>query len=134
MRKTFAAKLPGRQAIIAISVILAVAVIVVLGFLNEKKQQADMAPKRESAYANVLKDSLSVYYARYQKYPESYPALLGDMQKTPEIYGVSGEGMAEMADIGGELGEFSYTAKSGGKGYEFTYKKSSGSTITVKSE
>jgi hypothetical protein len=134
MIKNFAAKFPRRQLFIGIGIIVAVAAIVTFGVVNQAKQQANTAPKQESAYANVIKDSLNVYYARYEKYPESYQALLGDINKTPEIYGVNDEGMEELTHIGSRLGNFSYSAKSHGAGYEFTYTRVSGSVVTVKSE
>jgi hypothetical protein len=112
--------------------------IIVVGFIasqhdtaaHESSQQAAL-DNQEKAYENVVKDSLNVYRSRYAHYPKDYQALLDDMAKAQDIYGVNSEGMAELKAIDSRLGGFSYNTI-GDNDYMFTYQKArSGETITV---
>lgn len=85
----------------------------------------------EKAYENIVKDSLNVYHSRYSKYPSDYQALLDDIAKSKDIYGVNSEGMGELKAVNGYLPGFAYSRVSDDK-YTFTYQEAnSGETINV---
>ena len=85
----------------------------------------------EKAYENIVKDSLNVYHSRYSKYPSDYQALLDDMTKTPDLYGVNSEGLGELKEVDARLSGFSYS-KMNDDNYLFTYQEiNSGETISV---
>ena len=128
---------------IAAVVIVALVAVLVINFINSPKQaakhQADQyaqaVDNQETAYENVVKDSLKTFRARYETYPATYDALLADMKKSPDIYGINDEGLSEMTNVAARLNNFAYLQKSHGDSYEFTYvKANSGHTATVKSE
>lgn len=88
----------------------------------------------EKAYENIVKASLNVYHSRYSEYPSDYQALLDDIARSPDIYGVNDRGMGELRTIDNYLVNFSYS-KISSADYMFTYSEmNSGETITVKNE
>jgi hypothetical protein len=88
----------------------------------------------EKAYENIVKDSLNVYHSRYSKYPSDYQALLDDISKSKDIYGVNDEGMTELKSVDNYLTSFAYS-KMSDKDYMFTYSEAnSGETVTVTNE
>lgn len=90
------------------------------------------ASNNETAYQNVLHDSLAVYKARYAHYPASYQLLLQDINAAPDIYGVNQDGIAALTNISDQLNGFSYSSSSNGDSYQYTYQHSSdGKTVTV---
>lgn len=123
-----------RQMIIATSIIVLIAIVVTAGIVGSLSRQHKGALEQQTAYANILKDSLSVYHARYGKYPNTYQVLLGDIDKTRDVYGVNDEGFSELSDINSKLADFTYTRESKSDGYMFSFDNLTGSKITVKSE
>lgn len=122
-----------RQAIIGTIAVVLIAVVIVVGIVNTPKPATQT--DQQTAYENVIKDSLNTYHARYEKYPDSYQTLLDDMDKSRDLYGVNDEGMSELTDITDRLTDFSYAATSHDAGYTFTYKKAGdGKTATIKNE
>lgn len=113
-------------------------IVIVAGFfasqnqaIAHKESQQAILDNQEKAYENVVKDSLAVYHSRYSHYPQEYQALLDDMAKSQDIYGVNDEGMSELKNIKNTLSGFSYSTISD-KDYLFTYQKAgSGETTTV---
>lgn len=115
-----------------------IGIMIVVGFFVSQRQAASRqdsqqaaASSQEKAYENIVKDSLNVYHSRYSHYPKDYQALLDDIAKSKDIYGVNDEGMSELKNINGKLLNFSY-AKISDDDYLFTYQDAtSGDTITV---
>lgn len=113
-------------------------IVIVAGFfvsqnqtIAHKDSQQAALNNQEKAYENVIKDSLAVYHSRYAHYPSDYQALLDDIAKSQDIYGVNSEGMSELKNITNTLSGFSYSTISD-KDYLFTYQKaSSGETVTI---
>lgn len=121
-----------------IGVAAILALLIIWAFLASTNQaarsNAEAASVRsdsEKAYENIVKDSLAVYHSRYSTYPASYKELLADITKTPDIYGVSGDGLNELKGINNYLAGFSY-GRTGDDVYAVSYQEvNSGETITV---
>jgi hypothetical protein len=97
---------------------------------HQSSQQSDVR-NQETAYENVVKESLNIYHSRYSNYPKDYQTLLDDMAKSKDIYGVNDEGMSELKEVGSRLGSFAYT-KVDDDDYLFTYQEAvSGETVSV---
>jgi hypothetical protein len=97
---------------------------------HQSSQQSDVR-NQETAYENVVKESLNIYHSRYSNYPKDYQTLLDDMAKSKDIYGVNDEGMSELKEVGSRLGSFAYT-KVDDDNYLFTYQEAvSGETVSV---
>jgi hypothetical protein len=114
------------------------ALLIVGGFIasqnntakHQLAQQSDVRDQ-ETAYENIVKQCLNVYHSRYSHYPKDYQALLDDIAKSKDIYGVNDEGMSELKAVSGRLGSFAYT-KMSDDDYLFTYQEVvSGKTVTV---
>lgn len=123
---------------VGIGVALAVVVAIVTSFIvmthhtNTSTTPTVTVSDSETAYVNIVKDSLAVYRARYSHYPDSYQTLLDDITASPTIYGVNDEGVSALTAISGRLNTFTYTSDS--TSYQFTYQKGdTGKTVTVKS-
>jgi hypothetical protein len=122
---------------VGIGFIIAVVLLVGGFFMSQdytakhlSSQQTD-TKNQETAYENIVKQSLNVYHSRYSKYPKDYQALLDDIAKSQDIYGVNDEGMGELKEINNRLTSFSYT-KMSDDDYLFTYQEViTGETITV---
>ncbi|HEU4715322.1 MAG TPA: hypothetical protein VFS14_00645 [Candidatus Saccharimonadales bacterium] len=103
---------------------------------SARNQAAIMAARSdgEKAYENIVKASLNVYHSRYSKYPPDYQALLDDIARSPDIYGVNDQGMGELRTIDNYLVNFSYSRIDAAT-YLFTYSEmNSGKTVTIKND
>jgi hypothetical protein len=132
LRRTFGKP----SAYVGIGIILAVVIVVCFITITHNATapvtQTVSESDNETAYENIVKDSLNVYRARYSHYPDSYQTLLNDITASPAIYGVNDEGLSALSAISGRLSGFTYT--SDGTSYQFTYQKGdTGETAIIKS-
>jgi hypothetical protein len=126
-----------KRNLIVTIILSLIGLMIVAGFVISQNQpsasqvEQQLAAENQTAYKNVVKDSLNVYHSRYSHYPKDYQALLDDIAKSRSIYGVNDEGEAELKEIGGRLPGFSYT-KVSDDAYSFTYQDvASGESVTV---
>jgi len=127
-----------QRNLVATIILSLIGLVIVAGFFISQAQTAtrradeqSAVGKEQRAYENVVKDSLNVYHARYSEYPKDYQVLLDDIAKSRSIYGVNDEGEAELREINGRLGGFSYTRVSMDE-YRFTYQDvASAKSVTV---
>lgn len=123
---------------VGIGIVLVVAVAIITSFVVVTHKAAAPAVSAvsesdsETAYENIIKDSLNVYKVRYSHYPDSYQTLLDDITASPATYGVNDQGLSDLSAISGHLSGFTYTSDT--SSYQFTYQKGdTGKTATVKS-
>jgi len=131
------AEQPSTYVGIGVALVIVVAIVTSFIVMTHNTNTPPTAPTvtvsdNETAYVNIVKDSLAVYRARYSHYPDSYQTLLDDITASPTIYGVNDEGISALTAISGRLNAFTYTSDS--TSYQFTYQKGdTAKTVTVKS-
>jgi hypothetical protein len=122
---------------VGIGVALIIIAAIVTSFIVTTHTAAPTVPvvsqsDTETAYVNIVKESLAVYRARYAHYPDSYQTLLDDITASPALYGVNDEGLSALTAISGRLSIFTYTSDT--VTYQFTYQAAdTGKTVTIKS-